>query len=87
MRFRCCLADALDPEGRGAMMLTSEIACPECGHRQRETMAVDACQYYYECVGCGALLKPRPGDCCVFCSFGSVPCPTKQAGGVCPTQG
>lgn len=23
---------------------------------------------------CGARLKPKPGDCCVFCSYGSVPC-------------
>ncbi|WP_349666169.1 GDCCVxC domain-containing (seleno)protein, partial [Sinorhizobium sp. 6-117] len=24
------------------------------------------------------LLRPRPGDCCVFCSFGSVKCPPVQ---------
>jgi len=29
--------------------------------------------------GCGARLKPKPGDCCVFCSYGSVPCPPIQA--------
>ena len=29
--------------------------------------------------GCGALLRPKPGDCCVFCSFGTVPCPLVQA--------
>src|SRR6185312_9837000 len=38
-------------------------------------MPTDACQYFYDCKGCGALLKPLPGDCCVFCSYGSVPCP------------
>jgi hypothetical protein len=21
------------------------------------------------------LLRPKPGDCCVFCSYGSVKCP------------
>jgi hypothetical protein len=26
-------------------------------------------------------LKPEPGDCCVFCSYGSVPCPPIQASG------
>jgi hypothetical protein len=41
-------------------------------------MPVDACQYLYECKGCGALLKPLEGDCCVFCSYGSVPCPPVQ---------
>jgi hypothetical protein len=43
-----------------------------------ETMPADACQFYYECPACHALLRPKPGDCCVFCSFGSAPCPTVQ---------
>ena len=36
-------------------------------------------QFFYECTGCGTKLKPKPGDCCVFCSYGSVPCPPIQA--------
>jgi len=44
-------------------------------------MPLDACQWFYECTGCGTLLKPRQGDCCVFCSWGSVPCPPVQLGG------
>ena len=58
--------------------LRSTLTCPECGHRTAETMATDACQYFYDCPGCGALLKPKPGDCCVFCSYGTVPCPPIQ---------
>ncbi len=64
-----------------APILESTITCPNCGHRATETMPTDACQYFYDCKGCGALLKPKPGDCCVFCSYGSVPCPPIQAGG------
>jgi hypothetical protein len=41
-------------------------------------MPTDACWYFYDCTGCGALLKPKPGDCCVFCSYGSVACPPIQ---------
>ena len=44
-----------------------------------ETMPTDACQFFYECTGCGTKLKPKPGDCCVFCSYGSLPCPPMQA--------
>jgi hypothetical protein len=44
-------------------------------------MPTDACQYFYDCQGCGAVLKPKPGDCCVFCSFGDVPCPPVQEHG------
>ncbi|MEQ9559799.1 MAG: GDCCVxC domain-containing (seleno)protein, partial [Rhodospirillales bacterium] len=39
----------------------------------------DQCIYYYECMECGSLLKPEPGDCCVFCSYGSNACPPAQA--------
>ena len=51
------------------------LTCPECGATAREQMPTDACQFFYECEGCHAVLRPLPGDCCVFCSFGSVPCP------------
>jgi hypothetical protein len=58
----------------------STIRCPRCGHRQAETMQTDACWFLYDCRGCGALLRPLRGDCCVFCSYGDVPCPPVQRG-------
>ena len=61
------------------MVLTSEITCPRCGAKRAETMPTDSCRIVYECAACGATLRPKPGDCCVFCSYGSVPCPPKQA--------
>ncbi len=63
------------------MQLVSTITCPSCGHRSAEMMPTDACQFFYECKGCGALLKPKAGDCCVFCSYGDVPCPPVQEAG------
>jgi hypothetical protein len=68
------------------MILQSVLTCPHCGYVEMETMPTDACQWYYECKACGVLLKPKAGDCCVFCSYGSVPCPPIQqegAGGDC----
>ncbi|WP_440136124.1 GDCCVxC domain-containing (seleno)protein [Escherichia coli] len=41
-------------------------------------MPTDACQFFYECEQCKALLRPKAGDCCVFCSYGSVKCPPVQ---------
>lgn len=66
-------------------VLESTLTCPACGHVQDETMPVDACQYFYECPGCHAILQAKPGDCCVFCSYGSVRCPPRQMGGDCCT--
>ncbi len=54
------------------------LTCPHCGHEKIEPMPTDACVYFYECASCQALLKPKKGDCCVFCSYGSVPCPPIQ---------
>lgn len=56
----------------------SRLTCPQCGHEAVETMPTNACQYFYDCLGCGALLRPKPGDCCVFCSFGDTRCPPRQ---------
>ncbi|WP_081639561.1 GDCCVxC domain-containing (seleno)protein [Euryhalocaulis caribicus] len=75
------------------MTRLSTITCPDCGHPEQETMPLDACQFFYDCKGCGALLRPENGDCCVFCSYGTVPCPPIQAaraGGepaCCPAEG
>ena len=70
-------------------ILESTITCPSCGVAKAERMPMDACLFFYECTSCHALLRPRAGDCCVFCSYGSVPCPPIQemrAGGstCCP---
>lgn len=56
----------------------STLTCPECGARTTETMPTDACPYFYDCPACSASLKPKPGDCCVFCSYGDTPCPPIQ---------
>ena len=56
----------------------STITCPFCGHSAVETMPTLACQYFYDCRGCRAVLRPKSGDCCVFCSYGDRGCPPKQ---------
>jgi uncharacterized Zn finger protein len=60
------------------IILKSEITCPNCGHKKVETMPTEACQFFYECENCGVMLKPKEGDCCVYCSYGTVSCPPVQ---------
>lgn len=60
------------------IILESILICPHCGHAKRETMPTDACQFFYECESCKAVLRPKTGDCCVYCSYGSVKCPPMQ---------
>jgi hypothetical protein len=66
---------------RTVVLLETVLTCPSCGVQATETMPEGACRYFYECADCGAGLKPRAGDCCVFCSYGTVVCPPKQTEG------
>ncbi|MGH3630872.1 MAG: GDCCVxC domain-containing (seleno)protein [Sciscionella sp.] len=63
------------------VVLVSVLTCPSCGVQATESMPESACLYFYECTGCGERLKPRAGDCCVFCSYGTVVCPPMQTDG------
>jgi len=60
--------------------LSSILTCPRCGAKCDERMPADACLFFWECTSCGETIRPRPGDCCVFCSYGSVACPSVQMG-------
>ncbi|HNP08825.1 MAG TPA: GDCCVxC domain-containing (seleno)protein [Cyclobacteriaceae bacterium] len=61
----------------------SIISCPHCGHKKEEEMPTNACQYFYECEGCKVVIQPQQGDCCVYCSYGTVKCPPMQADNSC----
>ena len=65
------------------IILESTITCPKCKNEKTETMPTDACQYFYECEKCKTVIKPKQGDCCVYCSYGSVKCPPIQVGNNC----
>lgn len=65
------------------IILSSKITCPSCGYSKTEIMPTNACQFFYECEKCKTLLKPNEGDCCVYCSFGTMNCPPVQKGEDC----
>lgn len=58
------------------------LTCPKCGGKQEIAMPTNACQYFYKCESCGEIIKPKEGDCCVFCSFADSKCPPKQQEGM-----
>lgn len=65
------------------VVLESIITCPNCGFQKEEAMPEDSCQFFYDCKNCNTVLKPNQGDCCVFCSHGSVNCPSIQKSESC----
>ena len=64
-------------------ILKSEITCLTCGHKKIEEMPSNACQFFYECENCKTVMKPKKGDCCVYCSYGTVACPPIQQNKSC----
>ncbi len=60
------------------LVTEARLTCPSCGLVKVETMPTNACQRFYCCEGCGEMLQPLPGDCCVFCSYADSVCPPKQ---------
>ena len=80
-RYRGKTQPSIEDATAPGRLLKSVITCLMCNHQRQETMPTDACQYFYECANCGALLRPKLGDCCVFCSYGSVKCPPVQLAG------
>ncbi len=60
------------------MTTKAKLTCPQCGFVQDVEMPAESCQFFYRCVHCHKILRPKPGDCCVFCSYADVYCPSKQ---------
>jgi len=58
--------------------LISIITCPACNFKKEEIMPTESCLIFYECENCHLVLRPKQGDCCVFCSYGSEKCPPMQ---------
>ena len=58
--------------------IKSVITCAVCGFKSEEKMPTDQCLIFYNCKNCGHKMAPKNGDCCVFCSYGTVKCPSKQ---------
>lgn len=65
------------------IQLNSTITCPACGFAKDEIMPEDSCQFFYKCENCKTILKPKKGDCCVYCSYGSKKCPSVQQNNNC----
>lgn len=60
------------------METKSILTCPHCGHKEELTMPTDSCLFFYTCTNCNETIRPKDGDCCVFCSYGTNPCPSIQ---------
>src|ERR1700716_1436045 len=70
------------------MQLQSNLTCPKCSHQAVETMPTDACQFFYDCKGCGErLIMPRGRLLRVLLlRVGAVPADTEQLALLCKRE-
>ena len=62
------------------IILITHITCPGCGALQTEIMPEGECVQFWECPACKAKWMPENDDCCVYCSYADIPCPSAQKG-------
>jgi hypothetical protein len=61
------------------LKIISEVTCVHCGHKHADHMPKYATKISYQCPACKEISKPLKDSCCIYCSYGSEPCPKKQA--------
>ena len=54
------------------------LVCPECGAKQKVEMLETGYSYAYQCDSCLEIIEKKEDDCCVYCSYGEVKCPSEQ---------
>ncbi|WP_354001882.1 GDCCVxC domain-containing (seleno)protein [Sinobacterium norvegicum] len=69
--------------------MRSIIQCPHCGFKAVEDTLATELLADYRCLACAKLLQAAGADpCCIFCSFGTVPCvQSKNKGGKVSRRG
>lgn len=72
----CCIKNNLESSSKSST--ESEITCPNCSYKKIETMPTEVCLIKYTCDSCTTISYSKDGDCCVFCSYGTHKCPSKQ---------
>jgi hypothetical protein len=70
------VANGVDERGgTGApVRRVNPITCPHCGATLPEVMESDVCVVFIYCRACHDKIELKPGDCCVFLSYGQQPC-------------
>jgi hypothetical protein len=57
---------------------SSVITCPVCSHSVSEKVSRETLKRVFHCPQCLTWLAPKPGDHCIYDSYGSFKCPPLQ---------
>jgi hypothetical protein len=62
----------------GDIEIFSTLTCPACGYQAEFQMPLHARKKFFQCANCHSHFESNKDKCCIFCSYGSVPCPNAQ---------
>ena len=60
----------------------SVLKCAGCGFTQEFEMPLYASRKHFYCSNCNAVHESKSDECCIYCSYGTVPCPKEQLSSV-----
>ena len=60
------------------VLYKNKLTCPNCGATQTVKMlALEVCSVY-QCNTCKEIIQAHTNECCVYCEYGEVKCPSEQ---------
>lgn len=60
------------------VLYKNTLTCPKCGLKQNVKMLALEIASVYQCNACNQVIKSNADECCVYCQYGDVKCPSEQ---------
>lgn len=54
------------------------LTCPNCGATQPVKMLALEVRSVYQCNACKKIIQAHANECCIYCEYGEVKCPSEQ---------
>ncbi|MGB0846810.1 MAG: GDCCVxC domain-containing (seleno)protein [Thiolinea sp.] len=61
------------------IILECTLTCPSCQTKESLTMVQGRSESFFTCTHCSTTHLTKLGECCIYCSYGTVSCPTIQS--------
>jgi hypothetical protein len=60
------------------VLYRNKLTCPECGAEENVEMLSMEIARIYKCDTCNEISHVNEDECCVYCQYGEVKCPSEQ---------
>ncbi len=60
------------------VLYKNKLSCPQCGSTQSVNMLALEIPRVYQCNNCREVIQANADECCIYCQYGEVKCPSQQ---------